>query len=225
LNQISNQSPTNENGNQNLYQQHLHCQQKSLSNGNLSGNQANPTHNLYYSSPSNSPQNNNNIKKFQITNTKLICSQENEINHGHSLNAHMKNLKLTQNHQFINSQSKVGGMSNNNNSNGDHSGGDNDSGISSMSSETAAAITSALNSNLSLQNSMNYIQKPVIMGKQQRNHLFINNQQFNGQQYFLSNHQIFQTGENNGSQANKSIHSQTNSSVSTQSKSVLETLV
>jgi len=227
VNQISQQYPTNENGH--YYQQQLNSHQKSLSYGNLTGNQ--PI-NLYNTSQINSHQNNNNnnngnssLKRCQILSTKGTYNQDHDVNHGHTLNANMKNLKLTQNHQFINSQSNG---SNNSNSNGDHSGGDNDSGISSMSSETAAAMTSALNSTLAAQNSFNYIQKPIIMGQQQQQrHQMFNNQQpqYNGQQYYSSNRQIYQTNGHSASSTNISIHTQNNSNVSSQSKAVLETLV
>jgi hypothetical protein len=237
VNQMAHQYATNDSGQlqQHYYhqqqQQQLHSQQKSLSYGNLSGQQTNSTHNLYTTSPANSPQNNassSSLKRSQVPGAKGTYNQEHDHNQGHALTANMKNLKLAQNHQFMNSQSNGSGTSNNSNSNGDHSGGDNDSGISSMSSETAAAMTSALNSTLAAQNSFSYIQKPIIMGQQQRHQMFNSNSQqlqYNGQQYFSTNRQIYQTNGHSASSANISIHAQSNSNVGTNSKAVLETLV
>lgn len=158
------------------------------------------------------------------------------------MSASMKNLKIQQN-QYMNPQS-------NGVSNGDNSGGDNDSGISSMSSETAAAMSSALNSNLAAQNSFNYIHKPIIMGQMnqqgrgciiqnnnspQNNHQIFTNGNVgqNGQQYlnngpqqnqYFSSRQVYQTNNHNGSSANISMNQNTSTN-SVQAKTVLETLV
>jgi len=244
---IVNQSNTT-----NQYQQQLHPQQKSLSYGNLSGQQSTSTHNLHITSPILSNQstngaNNNQMKSKQIPSMKNTyhqsenSNQENN-NNTHSMSASMKNLKIQQN-QYMNPQS-------NGVSNGDNSGGDNDSGISSMSSETAAAMSSALNSNLAAQNSFNYIHKPIIMGQMnqqgrgciiqnnnspQNNHQIFTNGNVgqNGQQYlnngpqqnqYFSSRQVYQTNNHNGSSANISMNQNTSTN-SVQAKTVLETLV
>lgn len=225
-------------------QHQLQSQHKSLSYGNLAGVHSTSTHNLYPTSPVNSPQNNTNtssLKKCQTGNNggnhPYNNNQDHELNHSHSINSSMKNLvKMPQQrrdqlpisvpqNQFIN----VNGS--NSNSNGDHSGGDNDSGISSMSSETAAAM----NSNLAAGNSFNFIQKPIIMGQQaqrclilngqgQQSHQVYNQHQQGGYtsqqgQYFVGNRQIYgQNGNGNGNNNN-------NQNLSVNSKTVLETLV
>ena len=229
----------------------IQTQHKSLSFGNLSSQQAQQhntsTHNLHVTSPQQQQQqqpslahqkklintNQHNLNHSMSINKPYNNISNNNTNHidggsdnnqNHSMSASMKNLKINQS-QFLNAQSATSAT----NSNGDHLGGDNDSGISSMSSETAAAITSALNSNLVQNNSFNYVQKPIIIGQnrhqfqQAQQYVQANNSQANQHQQFV-HRQIYQS--NNTSQANISINNGQNTSTSSVTKTVqLETLV
>lgn len=251
--------------NQSIYgpstnQSSLQTQQKShsysnLSNQNNSNHSSNSTHNLnqIINSP---PQQQSMTQMCNIQNktlnhslnsNKSIVFNNNNSNNtksnNHSMTTSMKNLKIQNNG---NNGHLMGPQNNNGNIvNGDHSGGDNDSGISSMSSETAAAITSALNSNLNIvnnnnNNSFNYVQKPIIMSqinRQNNNNIMFNpstnsinnnigSKNFNStqSQQFL-HRQIYQNPNINSNSNNISINQNHNASTSNVSKAVLETLV
>lgn len=238
---IVNQTPSGNN--------QLQTQNKSLSFSNLA-NHSGSTQNLHITSPQQQQQqqqmfHNQHQKINQIKNgsqksnlnhslsinksyntNNNINHENHQENHNQSLTTSMKNIKIqNSSNQFINPQSSQGVSSNN--SNGDHSGGDNDSGISSMSSETAAA----LNSNIMQTNSFNYTQKPIIMNRQ--NHQIFNNGNHNTQnQQYVSNgpqtqfmHRQMYQNSGNTNVNNISINQNANTSANSVSKAVLETLV
>lgn len=211
----------------------LASQHKSLSFGNLTNQQTNgqtnSTHNLsHIASPSQHPkqpkqQPNMNISSHHHHHQQHYGNGDHETNgnetihnQSHSMSMSMKNLKINQSNQFISHHGP----------NGDHSGGDNDSGISSMSSETAAALN---NANI-VPNSFGYSQKqphqPIIMGQRFSNNGHITQQAWQQQQQqpFIQNQSQRQPvyhGNHHGSSLNIN-QSPVNTSVS---KAVLETLV
>lgn len=217
----------------------LASQHKSLSFGNLTNQQTNgqtnSTHNLnHITSPSQRTkqpkQPNMNISSHNHHHHQQHYgngnheTNGNETNHSqsHSMSMSMKNLKINQSNQFISHHGP----------NGDHSGGDNDSGISSMSSETAAALNNAN----TVPNSFGYLQKqqhqPILMGQRFNNNGHITQQAWQQQQQqqpFIQNQSQRQPvyhGNHHGSNLNIN-QSPVNTSVANTSvsKAVLETLV
>lgn len=215
----------------------LGSQHKSLSFGNLANQQTNghtnSTHNLnHITSPSQHTkqpkQPNMNISSHRqqhyVNGNSNHEANGNDTNQSHSMSMSMKNLKINQSNQFISHHGP----------NGDHSGGDNDSGISSMSSETAAALN---NANI-VPNSFGYLQKqhqPIIMGQRFNNNGHLTQQSWQQQQQqqqqpFIQNQSqrqpVYHSNHLNGSSLNIN-QSPVNTSVANTSvsKAVLETLV